>query len=85
MSEISEYEVLEMPLGAKGIRMEEEELRKYCNEYKLPIFKLKVEEHIQQGIHLPLDKSWRKLFSIKWDWVFWAAERIEGQDEGPEK
>ncbi len=82
---MSEFEVLEMPPGVKNIRMDEEELRRFCNEHRLPVFRLKVEEPVQQGIHLPLDRLWRKLFTIKWDWVFWAAERIEGMDEEPKK
>ncbi len=79
MNEISEYEVLDMPLGAKSIRMELDELRRFCAEYNLPLFTLKVEKHLSGPTEYPLQKPYHKHFTLKWDWCLWAVDKSEEQ------
>lgn len=75
------YEVLEMPVGLKSIRMNLEELKRFCKVEGLPLFCLKVEEQVQNGVSFSLQKPYRKYFTIKWDWCFWAAEKIMAPEE----
>jgi len=71
------YAVLEMPVGLNSIRMPLAELKRFCKEYKLPIFTLKVEVTINHGLDIPLANPYRKYFTLKWDWCLYAAEKID--------
>ncbi len=80
-SDSESYTVLEMPIGLKSIRMELAELKRFCNQYHLPLFSLKVEEHVQNSISFPLERPWKKYFTLKWDWCLWASEPVEGTEK----
>ena len=73
------FAVLEMPLGLKSIRMDVAELRRFCKEYRLPVFCLDVGEEVMGAAVFPLKSPWRKWFTLKWDWCLWAAEKIDQQ------
>ncbi len=71
------YQVLEMPVGLNSIRMDIAELRRFCKEYRLPMFCLDIRAHGVTGLSFPLENPYRKWFTLKWDWCLWAAEKLE--------
>lgn len=77
------FAVLEMPMLAYGIRMDLTELKRFCKEYRLPLFCLRVEEEVDRGVSTPLRSPWRKYFTLKWDWYIWAAEKDEEKAPSP--
>lgn len=78
------FTVLEMPIGLKSIRMDVAELRRFCKEYKLPMFCLKAEVQVHNGVDFPLQNKYRKLFTLKWDWCLFAVEKL-AEDAPPKQ
>lgn len=79
------FAVLEMPIGLKSIRMDVAELRRFCNEYGLPVFCISPEEQVINGVGFPLQNRYRKLFTLKWDWCLFAVEKLEEKVPGDDR
>ncbi len=74
------YQVQEMPILKNNIRMELEELKRFC-ECGLPLFVLKVEETVHDGVPFPVHDPYCKWFTLWGEWGFYAIERIDKLDE----
>lgn len=72
-----QYSVVEIPvnsIGRNSIRMDPEELRRFAKETDLPLFNLKVEEMIYNGIPTPVKNPYEKVFTVFQNIFFFSEE-----------
>lgn len=80
---MNEFDILEMPLRdpKMSVRMELAELKRFRRGNGMPLFCLKVEETVHDGVPFPVQTPYHKYFTVYRDWCFYAVERIPKQDD----